>query len=381
MKECFYTRLVEWKDPNLSAAFLTGGNALVLLLLVSGNALAWVQFFIVFCLIPLGFAARLAGLDKHLAELVRPGSPHEQARSYYESHIYAHITAFGLLRLGVYLLVGSQLIARLGIPLMVGLVGNLVMISPLVYNKYAHRVLVSIRVPRVDVIAAWSKSVFTATADSIAAFGPMAPAIAGGLIVFILVIVLGHVASSTSILVANMKLAGYLAVMVCAFSPVDLIERFVRTITPTPATIEQYSQAVHADEWIRRVTELILWENYRASLLAFVSLYCFYYISWYVGVALPIALGCSGFVAFALTPGAIKEKALAEMSKVVNQVKANVEPITTLLPAAPTTADQDTGSTLTPEPDATAADSTDLIDPAAIQQNISTTPPYDRSDE
>lgn len=327
MKECFYSKLITWKDPNLSAAFLTGGNVLVFLLLVSGNALAaWIQFVVVFGLIPLGFVARLAGFDKQLSELARPGTPHEKARSYYESHFHSQLTGFGILKIGVYLIVSAKLVSKLGIPLMIGLVGNACMLTPLLWEKHGLTLMTSFQKLPVNKVVKWIETASNSGIDAIAAFGPMAPAITGGVMVFFAVIIASKLAASTALLVANMKFIGYLMVLTCAFAPAEIIEKTVLSISPSPATVERFSKAAHADEWIKRATELVLWENYQASLSAFLFLYLFYYISSFVGIALPIALGAAAFVSFTLTPSVLKEKALAEVDKMVKQVKEGVIP-------------------------------------------------------
>ena len=80
-----------WKDPNLSAAFLTAGNVAVMLLLLSGDAASWVLFGLVFGVLPLGLVARLSGFDQSVREtLARSPTPVGSSSvqsSYFESHI------------------------------------------------------------------------------------------------------------------------------------------------------------------------------------------------------------------------------------------------------------------------------------------------------
>ena len=329
MGECFYSRLTLWRDPSLSAAFLTGGNLLVVLLLVSGDALAWLQFFLVFCVMPLGFIARLTGLDRYLSEISAPASPHERARSYYETHVYSQLTGFGFLKFGVYLVVTGVLIASLGIPVLIGLAGNLVMLAPLLWEWYGAQAIDQVRqieVPVINTIES-AKKIFKTGIETVESIGPMAPAVSAGLAVFVAVIVVSELVQSTALLVANLKAVGYVMILVCAFTPISTLENLIKIATPSPSAVEEYSKSVHADEWIKRATELVLWENYKASLSAFVSLYAFYFISSLVGVAVPIALGAAGFVGFTLTPYVLKEKALAEMDRLVEKVKERVPPL------------------------------------------------------
>ena len=93
MDKCFFTKLVTWRDPNLSAAFLTVGNVVVALLLASGDALSWLLFALVFGVLPLGLAARLTGYDQNLRRM--PATPLGETVAH--SHLCNQMSPAGLI--------------------------------------------------------------------------------------------------------------------------------------------------------------------------------------------------------------------------------------------------------------------------------------------
>jgi hypothetical protein len=327
-----------WKDPNLSAAFLTTGNLVVLLLVLSGNALSWVLFALVFGVLPLGLAARLTGADKSFRESLTSSSGPSSGSStpsYYETHVLSQLTTVGLIRLGVYLVILANIVGFWGIPASLLLIGNAAMLLPLGYMRYQPIVMQQIKIVRLDKVAGLIKGSLESLFNTIAAFGPMAPAVFGGLLAFIGVIISSYVATSTALLVGNMRLAGYAIILTFAVVPPSLVEKTVTAFVPSPAVVEKIIDRVQLNAAVRRVSDLILWENYKNSVLAFASLYGFYFVSKFIGVIVPVALGTGLFVAFTLTPSTLKEKAFAEIDKTIQQVRESVTSRISLTPPLP----------------------------------------------
>ena len=325
---CFFTKLVTWKDPNLSAAFLTAGNLVVLLLLLSGNAISWALFGIVFGVLPLGLVARLTGSEKNVRRSLspRPSSTDgtTSGPSYYETHIVSQLTPVGLIRLGVYLVLASRLIEVVGIAGSILLVGNALMLLPLGYIKYSPIVAAQIRMIHLDKLLSLVRDILGTVVETIASFGPIAPAVAGGLLAFLLVVISSYLATSTALLVANLSLAGYAIIVVFSVVPLSMIEKAVGAIIPSPAIIERLTERVQLSTATKRVTDLVLWDNYKNSVIAFASMYGFYFVSKFIGVMIPVALGIGLFVAFTLTPTTLKEKAFAEIDKTIGRVRESV---------------------------------------------------------
>ena len=330
MTSCFFTKLVTWKDPNLSAAFLTAGNLAVVLLLLSGDAASWVLFGLVFGVLPLGLVARLSGFDQTVRDmLVRSPSPagsaQQQSQSYFESHILSQLTSIGLIRLGVYFVVLARLFDVLGVPGTIWIVGNAAMLIPLALTRYGPIVVKEVR-DRIQIEKTVSlvKSTARSVSTTIGSFGPMAPAVSGGLVSFLAVIVASYLATSSTLLVANMTLAGYVLILLFSILPLRVVEKTLASLVPSSETVQSVSERVKLSLISNRALDLVLWENYKNSVVAFSCLYVFYFISKFVGVVVPVALGTGLFVAFTLTPTTLKEKAFAEIDKTMTKVRESV---------------------------------------------------------
>jgi hypothetical protein len=329
MTNCFFTKLVTWKDPNLSAAFLTAGNVAVILLVLSGDAASWVLFGLVFGVLPLGLVARLSGFDRTvrdtLARSPTPvGSPSDQS-SYFESHILSQLTSIGLIRLGVYFVVLARLFDVLGVAGTIWIVGNTAMLIPLALTRYGAIVVKEVRnriqIEKTLIIV---KSTARSVSATIGSFGPMAPAVSGGLVSFLAVIIASYLATSSTLLVANMTLIGYCLILLFSILPLSVVEKTLASLVPSSETIQTVSERVKLSLVSNRALDLVLWDNYKNSVVAFSCLYVFYFISKYVGVVVPVALGTGLFAAFTLTPTILKEKAYAEIDKTMNKVRESV---------------------------------------------------------
>lgn len=332
---CFFTKLVSWSDHNLSAAFLTAGNFIVLLLLLSRDAISWFLFGLVFGVLPLGLAARLAGMDKNVRMSLSPKSSGSNTPSYYESHIVSQLTTVGLIRLGVYLVILATVIGWLGIPGALLVLGNAAMLLPLAYMKYSPLVVQQVKAVHLDKLAGLVKQSIQTGFETIADFGPMAPAVSGGIVAFLAVIIASYLATSQALLVTNMSLLGYGIIITFAVVPPSVVEKLVSSVIPSPAVVEKISDRVHLSSAIRRITDLVLWENYKNSVTAFAAFYGLYFVSSYIGVVVPVALATGLFVAFTLTPSTLKEKAFAELDKTIKQVRTSVTSRISLTPPLP----------------------------------------------
>jgi hypothetical protein len=327
MTNCFFANLVTWKDPNLSAAFLTAGNLGVLILLLSGDAASWVLFALVFGVLPIGLIARLTGLDQQVRSYLTraPADQDKSTPSYYESHIVSQLTSIGLIRVGVYFVILARLFDMVGVAGTIWVVGNTVMLVPMLLWRFGPVAVEELQ-SRVN-IGGLSKMVSSSVhsgLDTIASFGPMAPAVSGGILAFLAVIIASYLATSSTLLVANMTLIGYGLILTFALLPLSVVERSVTALVPSASAIETMSDRVQLTSVCKRITDLVMWNNYKNSVIAFASLYVFYFISKFVGVVIPLALGTGCFAAFTLTPTTLKEKALAELDKTIQQVRTSV---------------------------------------------------------
>lgn len=320
MDKCFFTKLVTWRDPNLSAAFLTVGNVVVALLLASGDALSWLLFALVFGVLPLGLAARLTGYDQNLRRM--PATPLGETVAH--SHLCNQMSPAGLIRAGVLLVVAANLVSVLGVPLAIGVAGNGVMLLPLAWRMYSPLVINKVKQLPVDQVVGLVKATVQQGTDFVGSFGPMAPAVAGGLAATIAVLIWSYLATSRLMLVANMKLIGYAIILLVALLPVSVTERAAKALIPSEATMARINETVRFKTIVGRATDLVLWDNYKQSITAFAILYGFYFVSSYIGVVFPLALTAGSFVAFTLTPTTLKEKAFAEVDKAFQQVRQSV---------------------------------------------------------
>ena len=318
---CFFTKLITWKDPNLSAAFLTVGNAVVLLVLLAGDALSWLQFFIVYGVLPLGLVARLTGLDRSVQF---SESSSAMARSYYEAHFYANLKGLGLVRLGVYLLILAQLIAVFGVPLMVGIVGNAVMLVPLLWAQFGSVVVSTVKQIPIESVVSVGKQVYAVGIDTVAGLGPLAPAAVAGAGTFFGILLGSQLLTADYMVVLAMRLVGYGIVVLFALLPVASVEKIVAQIVPSPARVESISRSFKVTEWAVAVKDVVLWENYPHSITAFVALYTIYFVSSFTGVGFLVAVGAGFVAAFHQAPMVYKEKVAGKLDQVVKNVVAKI---------------------------------------------------------
>ena len=335
MSNCFFTNLITWRDPNLSAAFLTVGNAVVLLLLLSGDALSWLQFLIVYGVLPLGLVARLTGMDRMIR--FSNSASAAKARNYYEVHVYSQIQGLGLIRCGVFMILVAELVSYVGVPLMIGIVGNALMLIPLLWEQYGQIVIAQAKQIPVKQAIDSAKDVYTLGFNTIESFGPLAPSAVGGLVAFITVVVSAQVFTADCLLTWGLRTSGYIMVGLFSLLPASISERIIAVVVPHPERVETATKSMNVNDWTSMVKDVVLWENYPQSITAFICLYTFYFISSYTGVGSLLGLCAGVAVAYHLAPTVYKEKAAAEVNKVVKQVKARIPtpPRSVSVPVAP----------------------------------------------
>jgi hypothetical protein len=319
---CFFTNLITWKDPSLSAAFLTVGNAIVLLLLLSGDALSWLQFVIVYGVLPLGLVARLTGLDRSVR--FSNAASAAKARNYYEVHVYSQIQGLGLIRCGVFMILIGELVSYVGLPLMVGIVGNSVMLIPLVWEQYGRVAMDQARQIPLKKAADSVRDIYTVGFNTVESLGPLAPSAVGGLMVFMGFVVCAQLFSADSLLTWGLKTCGYIMVGLFALLPASISDKIIAVVVPHPEHVETATKSMNMNDWTSVVKDIVLWENYPQSITAFIVLYSFYFISSYTGASSLLALCAAVGVAFHLAPTVYKEKAVAEANKLIKEVKARI---------------------------------------------------------
>ena len=335
--ECFFTKLITWKDPSLSAAFLTVGNAFVLLMLLSGDALSWLQFLVVYAVLPLGLVARLTGFDQSIR---LTSSSSAKVRTYYESHCFSQLQGIGLVRLGVYLVVVAQLVAMFGVPLMVGIVGNTVMLVPLIWSQFGPLMMSQAKNIPIEAIAGQAKSAYVSGLDFVASFGPLAASALGGVSTFLAVILLGHMLSSEFVLVFTLRLVGYGLVLVFALAPAGIADKAVAAVVPSPERVESSTRSIKVADYSSQIRNIVLWENYGHSITGFVAVYCFYFVSSFTGVTFLLALGAGVFVCFYLAPTVYKEKVAGELDRMIALVKTKMPSLPAAKPVKPVDTDE-----------------------------------------
>lgn len=301
MTNCCFTKLVTWKDPNLSAAVLTIGNAIVLLGLFATDPLAWAQFALVWGVLPLGLVVRVAGLEKYF------GTRSIVAVSQNVLHHVELSSSASLIKAAIYLLILSRFVDLVGFALALGIIGNALMIAPLVWELYAKSM--------VDHVSAFSLSPVKRTVkegyEKIASLGTFAPAIFGGLNTFIFILFVSNLCSS--LLGYLLSIAGYSLLLCGAF---DINIEFESKMT--------FLKKFETSEYFEITRKIILWDNYPKSIATFVALYAFYFVAAFTGTGLLVAAIAGSAVAMHLVPSVLKEKASIEIQKRVETISGKI---------------------------------------------------------
>ena len=294
---CFFKDLTSWKDPSLSAAFLTAGNLVVLVSMFAADPFAWVQFFIVYGLLPLGLVARLGGLDKPILSACTRNS-----------HVHlGGCDALNLMKIGIYCMFASRIVDWIGLPLLVGLVGNCVLLGPIVCKEFPARRLRSwVEEGRYLGIEKIHQGI-----EFIYNLHVLAASVFGGVFACVCVFVLSVLIDS--LIVNALAVIGYLLILCFGLFP-QIGGWLVAQLQPRISTVD-----------MSLVWDVILWENYSVSISVFVCMYAFYLVSSFVGAWTLVAVLTGSGVAVWLMPMAVKEKWALLLDRQVLRVRKFVQ--------------------------------------------------------
>lgn len=308
---CFFKRLVTWEDPNLSASFLTVGNLAVAFLLFSANVSNWVLFLIVWGVFPLGLAARIGGFEKQLSFK----SAESAIAHHYKGHIAEKSSAQNIIILGVYLIIVAKLVSLFGVVMMMGIVGNAVLLGPMVVKQLREK-LGQVRVHGVSMESMIQKTNegLSYTSALLTSLHPMALPGAVGASVFLGVLLLGEFVTSQLFLVSCLSIAGYVVVLSVVLLPASVVASVRDRFIPSEKSVTSVMGSLEASKRMHEVTRLFLWENYPRSIAAFIAVYSVYVVSSLVGVVPVIALVVAIAATIANTPTAVIEKMQEKIS-------------------------------------------------------------------
>ena len=311
LTKCVFKKICSWEDANVSAAVLTAGNLFVLFLL-NENPIAWIQFCLIFGLLPLGLAARVFGFDSQIRERVSGISG-----SMFVSHGTRNkITASEVIRMSVGMICAARMISVFGFPLTLGIVGNLVMLVPLVWS-YVDTEQITATSETVKKSAQESTKMLV---DILHGVHEMLMPVIAGLLTFITIVGIGKV--SDSIFVALLSLVGYTFLLGIAIAPETVTSgRIVSLIGSSPMT-KVYEPTLRKVGYM--VTSLVFWESFTHSVAAFLGLYAVYVISAFTGLAFVVALVGGLTVTFAASPSVVREKFEAELVAIVTGIEAKI---------------------------------------------------------
>jgi hypothetical protein len=317
MSTCFFKRLINWEDPNLSASFLTVGNLAVLFLTFSSDVSSWLLFLVIWGVFPLGLVARLGGFENQVT--VRPAE--DALANHYKEHVFGSVrNTHKLLVGGVYLIIVSELMAMFGIVGMIGIVGNAVLLGPLLWKKikpHLNEVKRSVSVSKIrDSVGGKVGEVETKLVE----VHPMALPGAVALVVFTLFYTVGEFVTSKSFVVGSLALVGYLVVIACVLVPEEGLQYFRRHLVPAPEKIDKTFHAVEANKWFNQIKAIVLWENYPKSIVAFVTLYTIYFGASFTGIIFVGAVAAASAAAYSNTPDSVKEKVNTKAGELKTQI-------------------------------------------------------------
>jgi hypothetical protein len=317
---CWGKRLMKWEDPNTSAAVLTIGNILMLLLL-NDDPIAWLQFMIVFGVLPIGLVARVSGMDTRIREQLKFGN----IAKYVSNH-----TAVGgrespvpgdspadkgnfLIRFAVYMVIISEMVCVFGLILTIGVIGNACMLIPLIWKT-----LMADYVKRIPLDHFQGRYIWKIFVEKLYSIDPLAVPMVAGLTVFIATIIAGRIAES--VVIVALRVMGYILVVLFALVPIETIERvagdMIGKISSNMIIIRDVTDQVTG--WIEGI---IFWDNYTVSLTALGFLYVTYLVSAFTGLTFVVGAVSGVATVHILLPGPVKEKVQGNVAHVLSQVK------------------------------------------------------------
>jgi len=315
--KCVFKKICSWEDANVSAAVLTAGNLFVLFLL-NENPIAWIQFGIIFGLLPLGLAARVFGFDTQLRNRLSGLSggmfmSHGKGKDVKDSS--------DLIRVSVAMIVSSRMISQFGLPLTIGIVGNTVMLVPLIWSYVDMDQLKMVMTNGRKQLEDTGKSL----GDMMHGIHEMMVPIVGGLMTFIVIVGVGKAVDT--IFVTMLGLVGYGLLFAIAAVPETVMSgRLVSGMGKSSMTI------VYGPEMKRFgsiVNSIVFWESFTRSVAAFLGLYGVYVVSSFTGLAFVVGSLGGLTVTFATSPSIVREKLEAKLTFLVTQVEAKMSSVLT----------------------------------------------------
>lgn len=316
--KCVFKKICGWEDANVSAAVLTAGNLMVLFLL-NENPVAWLQFAIVFGLLPLGLAARVFGFDSTLRGKMSSlgifaghGKTREETKS------------ADFIRIAIGLIVAARMISAFGLPLTIGIIGNLAMLVPLVWSYIdMKQVKTTLENFKNEV-----GKVVELVAEKAHQVDAMLVPILVGLAFFMLIIGFGKIVDT--LFVALLGFAGYGILLAVAVAPESLTSGHLGSRLEAASWTKMYEKEFN--KVVTVVNSVVFWESFTRSVAAFLGLYGVYVVSSFTGLAFVVACLGGLTMTFSLSPEIVREKLEARLNALVSSVEAKVASMLTKQP-------------------------------------------------
>ena len=240
------------------------------------------------------------------------------------SHLCSGLKTSNLfwIKVAFYLVLVAKLIQLFGVPMMVGISGNSLMVAPLVWTHYGRSLTAHLRSIPVHHLQKLAVDSYHQSVEIVASFGALAPSAAGGFGAFIAVMLLSNLLSIDSILVTTLLVVGYSLIVCFALLPEDSIEYVVGRAVPSAETVSRISSTFQLGQCAQFAKNIVLWDNYQNSISAFIVLYTVYFVSSFTGLGFLLAVVAGSAVAVHLAPAAMKEKAGLEIQKQIATLRA-----------------------------------------------------------
>ena len=314
--KCVFKKICLWEDANVSAAVLTAGNLFVLFLL-NENPIAWIQFGVIFGILPLGLAARVFGFDANVRDkfnllgsriiLLTPHNNGVGRKSMME--------VADLIRVSVGMILASRMIAEFGLPLTIGIVGNLIMLVPLCWSsiKSHHsdeKIFASVQTE--------VRQVMEAVENKLNRVHEMTLPILAGLLSFLTIVGFGRIADK--LFLSVLSLCGYSILITAAiYPPEQLIGGELMSTLISKTYLDKEMKKIGGI-----VSSIVFWNNFAHSVLTFVWLYGVYVVSAFTGLAFVVASLVALTVVFTLSPSVVREKMDAKLTALVTRLENKI---------------------------------------------------------
>ena len=257
-------------------------------------------FALVFIFFPLGFAARILGIDGIFKKYALSINWRALETAYFEIIISTNASPLSLLKLGVYLVSCGWLIKLSGFRTTLSLVGLYIIAGTLILKKT--RSLASCVYMNYDFVKLHIKLVFLHVLNYSKDLGTVTISVISGGVVAAAIFLSFQLTSSSYAFAAALELSGYVILTVCCICPASWVQDLLDLVTPSPLALESFLKSAQADKWVKSGCEIILWHRFIPSFIWLSVLYIIYSVSARWGFVAPVAFVAGAYVAIYLSP-------------------------------------------------------------------------------